>query len=426
MYPLTRNIQNSQRVKQELIVKPIVHSDYEHKVKAFPVYKETNTLYYVPKFWGFEHFGPKDLMISQGNSVNITFNGNLKTYQESIIKTVLDHITKHTACVLSATTGLGKTVMGIAIACQLKAKTMIVVHKEFLVNQWKERIEQFVPGARIGIIQQNTIETDDQDFVIAMVQSLVSREYPKETFDPFQLCILDECHRFPSRSFSKALCMVQTKYMLGLSATPERIDGLTKILRWFLGDILRFESEKNHEIKQVSVKFIQARYTMIPELKLNYKGKVNLPDLINKLAIDNTRNIQIVEEIKSMVKNQRKILVLSDRRSHCETLQELIPKDIETGLYLGGFSKEKLDLANTKQVILATYSMCSEGYDCKELESLVLTTPRSNVVQIVGRVLRQANINPPLIIDIVDQLDGVHGQYFKRRSYYLKSNFKVL
>lgn len=426
MYPLTRNDQTTQLVKQELIVKPIVHSDYEHKVKAFPVYKLVHNIYYVPKFWGFQHFGQKELPIPQGDSIDISFNGTLKKYQSKIIELVLKHLRTFHSCVLAATTGLGKTVMGIAIACQLKAKTLIVVHKEFLVNQWKERIEQFVPGARIGIIQQNTIETMDQDFVIAMVQSLVSREYPKETFESFQLCILDECHRFPSRSFSKALCMVQTKYMIGLSATPERNDGLTKILRWFLGDILQFESEKNNEIKQVSVKFVHAKYTAFIELKLNYKGKVNLPDLINKLAIDNTRNIQIVEEIKNMVKDQRKILVLSDRRSHCETLQDLIPNEIETGLYLGGMSKEKLDSANTKQVILATYSMCSEGYDCKELESLVLATPRSNVVQIVGRVLRQANVNPPLIIDMVDQLDGVHGQYYKRRSYYLKSNFKVL
>merc|ERR1712127_178315 len=131
--------------------------------------------------------------------------------------------------------------MGICalnIISRLKTKTLIIVHKEFLLRQWIERIEQFLPDAKVGKIQAKVIDIDDKDIVICMLQSLSMKDYPKDMFRSFGFTICDECHHIGAEVFSRSLLKVVTKYMLGLSATMKRKDGLTKVIKWFLGDIV--------------------------------------------------------------------------------------------------------------------------------------------------------------------------------------------
>ena len=106
--------------------------------------------------------------------------------------------------ILSLDCGFGKTVTAIAIACKLKYRTMIVVHKEFLANQWEEKIKQFCPDATIGRVQQNKLETNC-DFVIAMLQSLSTREYQSNDFDSIGTMIVDEAHHICAKVFSQSL-----------------------------------------------------------------------------------------------------------------------------------------------------------------------------------------------------------------------------
>jgi superfamily II DNA or RNA helicase len=136
--------------------------------------------------------------------------------------------------VLSLPCGYGKTTVSLAIACKLGYRTMIVVHKQFLADQWRERIQQFCPGATIGIVQQDKKETD-RDFVIAMLQSLSLKEYSFSDFDSIGTLIVDEAHHICAKVFSQSLFKMCPKHIFGLSATPERKDGLTKVLHWFMG-----------------------------------------------------------------------------------------------------------------------------------------------------------------------------------------------
>ena len=114
------------------------------------------------------------------------------------------------------------------------------------LNQWMELIlgdpekgiTGFLPNARVGRIQGKIIDIEDKDIVIGMIQSISMKDYPLNTFDSFGFTILDEAHRVPSKEFSKALSKINCKYMLGLSATPDRKDGLTKVLKWFIGDTI--------------------------------------------------------------------------------------------------------------------------------------------------------------------------------------------
>ena len=105
------------------------------------------------------------------------------------------------------------------------------------MTQWYDRIGEFIPDAKIGKIQQDTIDIEGKDIVLAMVQSLSMKEYPEDTFESFGLVIFDECHHLGAEVFSKCMAKVQSKYMLGLSATPNRKDGLRKVFEWYIGDI---------------------------------------------------------------------------------------------------------------------------------------------------------------------------------------------
>lgn len=137
--------------------------------------------------------------------------------------------------VLSVATGVGKTVMALCVACTMKTKTLIVVHKQFLMDQWDERIKTFVPGARVGRVHQSTEDVEDCDVVVGMLQSIAMRDYDEDTFRGFGLVIFDECHVVHAPVFSRALRVLCAPHMLGLSATPVRRDGLSRVIHWFLG-----------------------------------------------------------------------------------------------------------------------------------------------------------------------------------------------
>jgi superfamily II DNA or RNA helicase len=427
-YRIPFNQQHYDKIKKELTVKPFMLPDYDFNNKPFPVYRRNKEYIYLPKFYGIEKYGPpkkSEERVGNGEKLkNLEFKGKLKPVQESVIKQTLDILDKNDSTVLSLFTGFGKTVCALYIISVLKKKTLIVVHKEFLLNQWIERIQQFIPTARIGRIQQNTIDIEDKDIVITMLQSLTVRknEYPKETFDSFEYVTFDEVHRVCSRTFSKALFKISTKKMLGLSATPERKDGLSKVLEWFLGGITVPELQKNLEYK-AGVKFVEAQYENQPTINYNMRGKVNLPNLVTQISLDPIRNQQIIQEIVEANKNKRKILVLTERRQQCFDLQSLLPSNISGGPYVGGMKEEDLNDSNTKDVIFATYSMASEGYDNKTLDTLIMATGRSDIEQIVGRILRQENSNPPLIIDFNDNIEGLGSQAKKRERYYKKKGY---
>ncbi len=125
----------------------------------------------------------------------------------------------------------GKTSASLYIISQLKKKTIVIVHKEFLMNQWIERIQQFLPNAKIGKIQGQVIDIEGKDIVLGMLQSLSMKDYPASMFDSFGLTIIDEVHHISSEVFSCALFKLVTKYTLGLSATMNRSDGTTKVFK---------------------------------------------------------------------------------------------------------------------------------------------------------------------------------------------------
>lgn len=211
--------------------------------------------------------------------------------------------------------------------------------------------------------------------------------------------------------------------MLGLSATPERKDGLSKVIYWFLGpQIVHFKRETNKPKIRIVINDSVEDY----EEKLNKMGKVNIPIMITELTQKNKRNEMIIHQVEQSILENRKILILTERRGHAELLLGLLlTKQISAGLYLGGMKQSLRNETVTKQVIIGTYQASGEGFDVPDLDTLILSTPKSDVEQAVGRILRKVNKNDPVVIDIVDMFSIFKGQYYKRRKFYKKMSMNL-
>jgi superfamily II DNA or RNA helicase len=311
----------------------------------------------------------------------------------------------------------------LAIAASLGYRTMIIVHKEFLMNQWIERIRQFCPNASIGIVQRDRMEVNC-DFVIAMLHSLCLKEYTIENFESIGTLIVDEAHHICAAVFSQSMFRLCPKHIFGLSATPERKDGLTKLLHWFIGP--NFFTVKRVNQSQVTVKKIDYScdaYKQPPPTLRN--GQICLAHMITELVENPHRNQMIINLIRKTHEENptRHMLVLTDRREHCSFLQSQFPG--VSGLYMGGMKEAELELSKKKTLVIGTFQQAHEGLDIETLDTVFLVTPKSNIEQSVGRILRGKAKNDPLIFDICDQWSLLCAMYRKRVQVYVASGFKI-
>ena len=230
----TISLNEIKQIKDDLNVKPF-NFNKQMPQKKFQIYLESPNSLYLPKFYGLINYGePNKNNEKNGKEIKIKFNGDLRQEQKPIEELYLKSAETIGGGIISLQCGGGKTVLALHIVSVLKKKTLVVLHKDFLMTQWHDRIQQFLPEAKIGKIQQNTIDIEDKDICLAMIQSISMKEYNPKVFDDFGLVIFDECHHTGAEVFSKCLPKVASKYMLGLSATPEswRLrDSLTSHIR---------------------------------------------------------------------------------------------------------------------------------------------------------------------------------------------------
>jgi len=401
----------------------------------YPIFLESKTSYYVPRFYGQQHFGSVETnKLDSGETINIKFEGSLREEQKPIQQLFLDEDKGLGAGgIISLKCGGGKTVLALSIVAALKKKTIVLVHKDFLMTQWRDRILEFLPGAAIGKIQQDTIDIEGKDIVLAMVQSVSMKEYPKEVFDQFGLAIFDECHHLGAEVFFKSMQKVASTHMLGLSATPKRKDGLQWVFEAFIGKIVYQTKDIVTEGVEVNIIDYYSDNNEYNNQCLTYMKKPCLPKMINNVCAHQPRTDMILQLIKKNYEVGRKVLVLSDRRAHLDIMLEwLLGQGIPSGLYVGGMKPFDLHESQEKDIILGTFSMASEGMDIPKLNTIVLASPKSDVVQSVGRIMREkAEVRKfhPLILDISDthpNFQTFKRQVIKRITFYNQQKYKIM
>ena len=424
------SVEEQEFLRNDLTVKPFVPKNSLIKPPSFRVYRESKNKFYIPKFYGLENYGEPDInKSSKGKKIDLKFNGTLRDKQKPIVNKFLKNIETRKSGLLALHTGFGKTCLGLYLISALKLKTVVVVHKEFLLRQWVERIEQFLPDAKVGRIQASKMDVEDKDIVICMLQSLSMKDYPKEIFQDFGFAIYDEVHHLGAEVFSRAFYKLTTEYSLGLSATMKRKDGLTKVLNWFLGNVVCKVERKGEDNVLVKVLRYHVEDEQFNKLELDYRGSIKYTTMIKKICEFNRRSEFVLKVIANLLKknNDQQIIVLGHQKKLLAYLHDAIKhRNIATvGYYVGGMKEKDLKISEGKQVIIATYAMAEEGLDIKTLTTLVMATPKVDVTQSVGRILRQKR-KESLVVDIVDSHVIFEKHFKKRKAFYKRQKFKII
>jgi superfamily II DNA or RNA helicase len=489
-------IKNLIHLKGLLTVRPYIPKVFVDPrfVSRYPVYKESENYIYVPKHYGIEEFGPyagSQRDVAETPKSYWEFVGAIRPAQEPVVNSFLKP-EPHDG-IISLQTGGGKTVCALYIASQLRLPALILVHSTFLRDQWVERIRAFLPNARIGTWNEDaTVDTMIKDFVIrtypdgnikykakdtpnfkliknlkpteleqisgiletfptvesilqkipeytsqrditvGMLQGIMRDNVKAKSFENIGLVIVDECHHIASESFSQTIPKLTSKYMLGLSATPERKDKLMHVINWFLGPIL-YQSNADDKIDAgVRVEYVEFETDdeSFNEIVYNKAGVMSTVSMINKVVEFEARNKLIIELIEDIYSEpDRNVLVLTDRVEHTKKILSMLPEHTqkETGILSSGMKPGVRDeFCASKRILISTYQLCSEGFDVPTLNTLIMATSRPSVEQIVGRILRTDKTKrtiSPLIIDIVDS--AFRRQFQSRLSLYKERNYVI-
>jgi superfamily II DNA or RNA helicase len=431
MGTLTRNglvIPGTPEIKKELTVRAIENA-MGIQAPSFKVFRTipNSTSLVVPRYWS--GVSPaKDSRRAALGVRGINFVGKLRkeTSQLEAFSAGLKAFEEKGGGVLSLPAGFGKTCMALAFAGHLKVQTMIVVHKEFLANQWRDRISDFCPGATIGRVQGPEFDVEGKDFVIALIQTMCQREFPKDAFDSIGLLIVDEAHHIGAPAFSQFMFKICPKFTLGLTATPDRKDGLTRLLYWFLGpEFYRVERTAQKSTRVQILHYMDEVFREAPPV--TRFGKINMPGMISVLTELESRNELIMKTVTEALAcvPPRRVLILSDRREHCFYLHERLGS--KSGLYIGGRKEEELSAASEKPVVIATFQLAQEGLDIPALDTVILSTPKSDITQSIGRIMRETpgKLNSPVIYDIADKWSVLYSMARKRLKVYEKGGFAI-
>jgi len=433
---LKKELTDQQQItlKNELTAKPFTQGGMGMQESiTYPVYRESANKFYIPRFYGERVYGPaKEMKISDGEAIDIPFTGSLRENQLPVVETYMKHIQTGGGGgggLIELFCGGGKTTISLYLSSQIKKKTLIIVHKEFLMNQWIERIHQFLPTARVGKIQGQIIDIENKDIVIGMLQSLSMKDYPDTMFESFGLTIIDEVHHISSQVFSCALFKIVTRYMLGLSATMERKDGTTKIFKMFLGDVVyKGTRDDKHPVIVRAMEYISGDEEF-NEIKYDYRGNVMHSTMISKLCSFNHRSEFVLRILIDLLRenDKQQIMILAHNRCLLKYFYDaIVHREIATcGYYVGGMKEEALKKTESKQIVIATYSMAAEALDIKTLTTLIMATPKTDITQSVGRILRERH-SQPIVVDIIDKHACFKNQWQKRKTFYRKEDYKII
>ena len=432
--------EETEKMQTDLTVCPKVNSKYmTAKAQAeltYKLYRESSTRWYLPRAYGIVTFGQvESTLISDGLDLPAgaaDFKGSPYQYQTDIINSFVNAGANGLICVPC---GKGKTFMAVKIAATLKKRFLVIVDKEFLMNQWRGEMASLLPGLRVGIIQGPKAETDPDQFdcTICMIQTLCGRDFDDTVFKNYGFAIFDECHHLGAQHFSKTLQKVQVKHMLGLSATPKREDGLTKVFFWFLGEPVYWEKTREPDptvvVRSVMIHSTDPVYNTIPT---NWRGEIVTARLLGNIIGLAPRTEEIVRWVLVLCENkERKVLVLSERIGHLEEIERLLKASGQDSIayYVGGMKEAVREEGALKaRVLLASYAMASEAMNIKTLNTVILASPRKNVEQSTGRILRTRMSErsvEPMIVDIVDSHAMYKSQWKKRSTYYRKCKYTM-
>jgi len=344
-------------------------------------------------------------------SKELIFGGSLRDEQKEIKKEALKFLNSTGSVIISAYPGFGKTCTSINMAISIGFRTLIIVNKIVLINQWKDSIIKFCPDASIQIVSAKS-KSVDADFYI--VNAINVPKLKRTFFSNIGTLIVDELHLIMAESLSNSLKNVFPRYLIGLSATPYRPDSLDKLIDIYFGTNKVYRKLwRSHTVYKVRTNFK-------PEIQLNLNGKMNWNALIDDQANNYERNELIVKLI--LLYSDRNFLVLVKRISQGEYLLNRLLEYGENATSLLGNNQE---FNRDARILIATRQKCGTGFDHDKLDTLVLASDfEEYFVQYLGRIFRKKDTEP-IVYDFVDK-NGILEKHFKtRKEIYTEHGGKI-
>lgn len=425
-------IPSSDKIKNDLTINYIDINNNIHEVRH---YIDKGDTLIVPILYA-TLLGYKRNIVNSSKK-QISFAGKLTPVQVPHYEIVKKYMENNFSGLFKASTGLGKTFMTLKLISDIGLFPVLIIsasiNQKDLLLQWKKSIHNLLPTVSVGIIQGNNIDVINKDIILTTISSVRSQKKENlfKTLD-IKFTVIDECHHSCSKKNSNILFKVaNVEKFFCISATPERPDNFHKILEFWTGKPFHY-FERIHE-KQVLVD----RYILkSDEYKVfhTYNGKLNYTKMITDLISIEKRNELLVDIIEKLYKKGRTILFITDRINHVKIISNMLKKkNINCNEFIGTItSQEDKNFALESKIIIATSKSFGEGIDKKDLDTLILGTPKKyesdtsiSFIQTIGRIFRGSGKMDPLIVDIFDDFSVYKSQGYSRLSYYKKNSCKI-
>lgn len=376
-------------------------------VEAYDVRKYNKQLtVFLPLNYCFEKYGKEIFTSHSKNLKRIKFTGTLTELQTEVFGEAIEHLEKKRSCIISLQCGLGKTCLSLYIANHLKLKTMVFVHRIVLINQWIESINKFLPGMKVQICDSSTAPEPEYDMYIMNMMNvgkIIPSQYEKVGIHTI---IVDEAHVCCAETMSKCMLYICPDYLIGLTATPFRSDGMDRVLDTYFGTerIIRKEMRPHTVIKIVTEFEIQTT--------TNKQGNLNWSSVISSQSLNDERNEFICDVLEHY--SDRVWIVLCKLVSQVKILRDKLRQRGESISTLVG-TEQTYD--PDARILIATYSKAGVGFDNPKLNAMFLASDVAEFEQIHGRVFRRKD-TIPLFIDLVDKFSTLKSHWYIRKKLY--------
>jgi superfamily II DNA or RNA helicase len=359
-----------------------------------------------------------------GAPLEFRFQGKLTDVQEAAARALLAHDTG----VLVAPPGIGKTVIGTYLVAARACSTLILVHRRPLLDQWLAQLALFlgVASKEVGQVA-GARRTPTGRLDVAMIQSLVRKDSVADLVASYGQVIVDECHHLPAVQFERVLREAKARYVVGLTATPQRRDGHHPITEMHLGPVrFKVDARTQAAARPFEHRLI-VRETSFRASGSNEKGGIQ--DLYAALACDEARNTMILNDVIGALEQGRSPILLTERKDHLEYFASRLQRVARHLVVLQGGMGAKADRAvraqlegippNEERLLLATGRYIGEGFDDARLDTLFLALPvswKGTLVQYTGRLHRlHPGKREVRIFDYVDRKEPRLLRMFEKR-----------
>jgi superfamily II DNA or RNA helicase len=373
-----------------------------------------------------------------GVPIAVDFRGTLQAEQQ----TAFESLAAHDFGVLAATTAFGKTVVAARLIAERGVNTLVLVHRQLLLDQWIERLSEFLSLDRSALGQIGGGKREPRGCIdVALIQSLCRHGVVDDLVGKYGHLVVDECHHIPATSFAAVARAAGARYVTGLSATTTRKDGNHPIIFMHCGQIRhQVDARAQAELRPFDHRVIVRTTDFRASKALEAEAYFNIHRLYAALANDRARNEIIVTDVLEALAQGRSPVVLTERRKHLDLLADLLNSQVRNLVVLrGGMSKKRQrevakQLASIppdqERLLLATRGYLGEGFDDARLDTLFLTLPiswKGNVHQYAGRLHRPHDQKTEVVIyDYADLWVTMLGRmYDKRLQGYQEIGYRV-